>query len=128
MDSGAVTMVLLGLLGLVNGWVVLMVKGSREATTKMQEAQNAALIVATAMGVKVDQQTASLLELRSDMRQTVKDGTALTIAISEVKQVAQNAVDRAEDAYKEANTVNNKIEKLGLQVVGGGKLNEGPRA
>jgi hypothetical protein len=56
-------------------------------------------------------------------RQQDKDhGVKVLEKIAEVKGVADNAVTKAESAYNEANTVNQKIESIGLRLNAPGQL------
>ncbi len=68
--------------------------------------------VAEHLAVKVDAKAAELAtvtqQTSSDIQQAIAENTALTL----------HAGDRADVAFKEANTANEKIAAIGLQLVG----------
>ena len=123
LNYGIVASILMAVLTLVNGWVFFAVQSTSADLTKLRDTQNESKVITTALAVKMDGVGLAIGDIRADQRQLGEKQTALTINLAETKALTQKAVDNADAAYKEANTVNGKIERLGLQLVGGGKLN-----
>lgn len=123
-DPSNIVTIVIALVLALNGWILFGIRNTRELIQKIADKQDASLITNTAYGVKVENLGTNLLEVRTDLRLLTSENVTLKLAVAEVKLVTQKAVERADMAYKEANTVNQKIESLGLQVVGGRKLND----
>lgn len=111
------------ILSLVNGWVLFAVRAANDDLTKLRDTVSVSVVERAAASVKLDSIVLSVRDLTVEQKATSRDVTALTVGVSANHALTQKAVDRADAAFAEANTVNRKIELLGLQVRGGGTLN-----
>jgi hypothetical protein len=91
---------------------------------KRRLAKEASIATIATLGTKVDIFTELLKETRSENK-TLADRAReqLENASRNNAHLTKQAVSQAKAAYKEANTVNQKIEKIGLAVKDGSRLN-----
>jgi hypothetical protein len=96
----------------------------REQNSTLTTERNGAMKELGALGAQVAMFSTLLTDIRTEQKLVAVDAKSIASALVVNTDLTKQAVERADAAYKEANTVNSKIAGIGLQMKDGSKLAE----
>jgi uncharacterized coiled-coil DUF342 family protein len=125
-DFGIVATIIAGGLSLISTWTLFAIKMLTNTLKDLSKDIQAITVINTTYGVKIDMFVETIRDIRGKQELLSSKIESISLAVERNTVLTQKAVERADAAFKEANTVNHKIAEIGLQVTGGReKLEDG---